>query len=47
MSYASVYPTTMTWMSETVEATGIATAILVTGRTLGDIAISADSKCFP
>ncbi len=28
MSYASIYPTVMTWMSQTVEATGKATAVL-------------------
>ena len=39
MSYASIYPTVMTWMSETVEPTGMTTSIIVTGGTLGDISI--------
>ena len=38
-SYASIFPTVVTWMSETVEPTGIATSIIVTGGTLGDISI--------
>ena len=39
MSYASIYPTAITWMSETIEVSGLATAILVTGGILGDITI--------
>ena len=41
MSYASIFPTVMTWMSETIAASGIATSILVTGGALGDISIPA------
>ena len=41
MSYASIFPTVMTWMSENAKATGKATAVLVTGGTLGDITIPA------
>ena len=41
MSYASIFPTTMTWMSETVEATGKASSILITGGVLGNITIPA------
>ena len=41
MSYASIYPTVMTWMSETIEPTGKATSVLVTGGVLGDITIPA------
>lgn len=41
MSYASIYPTTITWMSETIDATGVSTSILVTGGILGDISIPA------
>ena len=37
MSYASIYPTAMTWMSENMEPTGMATAMLITGGVLGDI----------
>ncbi len=40
-SYSSIYPTAMTWMSENVEATGLATAILITGGVLGDITLPA------
>ena len=40
-SYSSIYPTVMTWMSENVQASGIATAILVTGGMLGDITLPA------
>ncbi len=39
-SYSSIFPTTMTWMSETVEATGVATAILIAGGILGNIVLS-------
>ena len=38
-SYASIYPTTMTWMSENTVATGKATSVLVAAGTLGDISI--------
>ncbi len=38
-SYASIYPTTMTWMSENTEASGKATSVLVAAGTLGDISI--------
>ena len=41
MSYASIFPTMMTWMSENAKATGKATAVLVTGGMLGDITIPA------
>ena len=41
MSYASIFPTVMTWMSENAKATGKATAVLVTGGTIGDITIPA------
>ena len=41
MSYASIFPTAMTWMSENAKATGKATAVLVTGGTIGDITIPA------
>ena len=40
-SYSSIYPTAMTWMSENLEATGLATAILITGGVLGDIILPA------
>ncbi len=40
-SYASIYPTTMTWFAEHTEVTGKTTAVLVTGGTLGDIALPA------
>ena len=36
-SFASVYPTTMTWMSEHLPVSGKATAVLVAGGNLGDI----------
>ena len=39
MSYASIYPTTITWMCETIEVTGTATSFLVTAGILGDITI--------
>ena len=39
MSYASIYPTTVTWMCETIEITGTATSFLVTAGILGDITI--------
>ena len=38
-SYASIYPTTMTWMSENTVATGKATSVLVAAGTIGDISI--------
>ena len=41
MSYASIFPTVMTWMSENAKASGKATAVLVTGGTLGDIVLPA------
>ena len=41
MSYASIFPTVMTWMSENVKASGKATAVLVTGGTMGDITLPA------
>ena len=40
-SYSSIYPTAMTWMSENMEATGLATAVLITGGFLGDIILPA------
>jgi len=40
-SYSSIYPTAMTWMSENMEATGLATAVLITGGVLGDIILPA------
>lgn len=40
-SYSSIYPTAMTWMSENVKATGIATSFLVIGGVLGDITLPA------
>ena len=39
MSYASIFPTTMTWMSENAKATGKATAVLNTAGTVGDLTI--------
>ena len=39
MSYASIYPTTITWMCETIEVTGTATSFLVTAGILGEITI--------
>ena len=41
MSYASIFPTTMTWMSENTKATGKAIAVLVTAGTVGDITLPA------
>ena len=41
MSYASIFPTAMTWMSENAKATGKATAVLVTAGTVGDISLPA------
>ena len=41
MSYASIFPTVMTWMSENAKATGKATAVLVTAGTVGDITLPA------
>ena len=41
MSFASIFPTVMTWMSENAKASGKATAVLVTGGTLGDITLPA------
>ncbi len=40
-SFASIYPTTMTWFAEHMEVTGKATAVPVTGGTLGNIALPA------
>ena len=41
MSYASIFPTAMTWMSENAKATGKATAVLITAGTVGDITLPA------
>ena len=41
MSYASIYPTAITWMSENVDTTGLAASILVSGATVGSIVIPA------
>ncbi len=41
VSFASIYPTTMTWFAQNMEVTGKATAVLITGGTLGDIALPA------
>jgi FHS family Na+ dependent glucose MFS transporter 1 len=41
MSYASIFPTVMTWMSENAKATGKATAVLITAGTVGDIFLPA------
>ena len=41
MSYASIFPTVMTWMSENAKATGKATAVIVTAGTVGDITLPA------
>lgn len=41
MSYASVFPTTMTWMSETINAMGVATTVLFGAGSVGVIAIPA------
>ncbi len=38
-SFASIYPTTMTWMSENTVASAKASSILVAAGTLGDISI--------
>ena len=40
-SMAAIFPTTMTWMSEHVPVSGKATAVLVTGGTVGDTTIPA------
>ena len=40
-SYAAIYPTTMTWLGENIEASGRATSVLVTGGTLGDTILPA------
>ena len=40
-SYASIYPTTMVWLGQNVEATGKATSVVVTGGTLGDTILPA------
>ena len=40
-SMAAIFPTTMTWMSERVPVSGKATAVLVTGGTVGDTTIPA------
>ena len=41
MSYASIFPTVMTWMSETIEPTGKATSVLITGGGVGAIVFPA------
>ena len=41
MSYASIFPTAMTWMSENAKATGKATAVPITAGTVGDITLPA------
>ena len=41
MSYASIYPTVMTWMSENTQVSGISTAVLVSGGMIGDISLPA------
>ena len=41
MSFASIFPTVMTWMSENATATGKATAVVVTAGSLGDITLPA------
>ena len=38
-SFASIFPTTMTWLSEHLSVSGKATAVLVVGGNLGDILI--------
>ena len=40
-SYASIYPVTMTWLGENIEATGKATSVVITGGTLGDTILPA------
>ena len=40
-SFASSFPNILVFMSETIEPTGIATSIIVTGGTLGDISLPA------
>ena len=41
MSYASIYPTTMTWMSENTQVSGISTAVLMCGGAVGVITLPA------
>ena len=36
---ASIYPTTMSWLSEQVEVSGKAVAVITTGATLGDMSL--------
>ena len=38
-SFASIYPTTMTWLSEHLPITGKATSVVVAGGNLGDILV--------
>ena len=38
-SFASIYPTTMTWLSEHLPVTGKTTAVIVSGGNLGDILV--------
>ena len=38
-SFASIFPTTMTWLSEHLSVSGKATAFVMVGGTLGDILI--------
>ena len=38
-SFASIFPTTMTWLSEHTDVSGKAISVVVTGATLGDIAL--------
>jgi fucose permease len=40
-SYASIFPTAMTWISETIDATGAATSIVITGGIVGEVSIPA------
>ena len=37
--FASIFPTVLVWMSETVRPTGIGTSIIITGGNLGNISI--------
>ncbi len=39
MSYASTFPTLMTWMSETLNVTGKKSSVIITGGALGIITI--------
>jgi FHS family Na+ dependent glucose MFS transporter 1 len=40
-SYASIFPTAMTWISETIGASGAATSIVITGGIVGEVSIPA------